>query len=89
MENDNANNGENNENPPQVPDDISDLVEDIHARDDQRQKAVDDMLKRANKAVSPEEREMWRLKAKEMEDIRDGFRRQFPETFPEDDEDSP
>jgi len=83
MESDNPSNDEHQENSPKAPDDLSGLVDDIRARDDQRQKAVNDMLKRASEAISPEEREMWLLKAREMEDIRDEFQNQFPELFPE------
>ena len=79
-------NGEDNEATPQIPDDISELVSDIKERDAQRQKAIYEMLAKAEASISPEELEMWLLKVEEMEDIRDELRSQYPEIFPDEGE---
>ena len=66
-----------------IPDDISDLVESIYGRDDQRQKAVLMNLENASLAESQEERDYWLTKAMEMGEIAKELRDQFPELFPE------
>lgn len=76
--------GQPNDNP-NIPDDISELVDDTQAREQQRQRAINEMLARADTAISPEEAEMWLEKAAEMEEIRDDFRHHYPEIFPDED----
>lgn len=66
-----------------IPDDISDLVENIYDRDEQRQKAIRINLEHASIAESQEERDYWLTKAMEMGEIAKELRDQFPELFPE------
>lgn len=66
-----------------IPDDISDLVENIYDRDEQRQKAIRINLENASAAVSQQERDYWLTKAMEMGEIAKELRDQFPELFPE------
>ena len=73
-----------NENSSNIPDDLTDLVESIYDRDDQRQKAVRINLENASAAESQEERDYWLTKAMEMGEIAKELRDQFPELFPED-----
>jgi len=80
MEQDNGIHDENNDN---IPDDIADLVESIHNRDNQRQKAIRMNLENAQTAESQEERDYWLTKAMEMGEIAKELRDQFPELFPE------
>jgi len=76
-------NGSYNENSGNIPDDLTDLVESIYDRDDQRQKAVRINLENAKAASSQEERDYWLTKAMEMGEIAKELRGQFPELFPE------
>jgi len=73
------NSGSNNN----IPDDISDLVENIYDRDEQRQKAIRINLENARTAESQEERDYWLTKAMEMGEIAKELRDQFLELFPE------
>jgi hypothetical protein len=73
----NSGNGNN------IPDDISDLVENIYDRDEQRQKAIRINLENASAAELQEERDYWLTKAMEMGEIAKELRDQFPELFPE------
>jgi len=75
--------GDRSEGGDNIPDDISDLVESIYGRDDQRQKAVLMNLENASLAESQEERDYWLTKAMEMGEIAKELRDQFPELFPE------
>jgi hypothetical protein len=75
--------GDRSEGGDNIPDDISDLVESIYGRDDQRQKAVLMNLENASIAESQEERDYWLTKAMEMGEIAKELRDQFPELFPE------
>jgi len=75
--------GDRSEGGDNIPDDISDLVESIYGRDDQRQKAVLMNLENASIAESQEERDYWLTKAMEMGKIAKELRDQFPELFPE------
>jgi len=76
--------GGHNENGGNIPDDISEVVDDVYSRDDQRQKAILLNLEHANAAESQEERDYWLTKAMEMGEIAKELRDQFPELFPED-----
>lgn len=67
-----------------IPDDISDVVENIYDRDAQRQKAILMNLENASIAESQQERDYWLTKAMEMGEIAKELRDQFPELFPED-----
>ena len=69
------------ENLPPAPEDISELVDDLHDREAQRRKALRILLARAEAAETQDEREHWMLKAMEFGDILDEFRDQFPELF--------
>ena len=75
--------GDRSEGGDNIPDDISDLVESIYGRDDQRQKAVLMNLENASIAESQEERDYWLTKVMEMGEIAKELRDQFPELFPE------
>jgi len=75
--------GDRSEGGDNIPDDMSDLVESIYGRDDQRQKAVLMNLENASIAESQEERDYWLTKAMEMGEIAKELRDQFPELFPE------
>jgi len=72
-----------NENSSNIPDDLTDLVESIYDRDDQRKKAVRINLENAKAAESQKERDYWLTKAMEMGEIAKELRDQFPELFPE------
>lgn len=73
-------NGSHNNN---IPDDISEMVENIYDRDEQRRKAIQINLENANVAESQEVRDYWLTKAMEMGEIAKELRDQFPELFPE------
>lgn len=73
-------NGSHNNN---IPDDISEMVENIYNRDEQRRKAIQINLENANVVESQEERGYWLTKAMEMGEIAKELRDQFPEIFPE------
>jgi len=73
-------NGSHNNN---IPDNISEMVENIYDRDEQRRKAIQINLENANVAESQEERDYWLTKAMEMGEIAKELRDQFPELFPE------
>gem|GEM_PF-855862 len=75
------NNGGNGERGDDIPDDISELVENIYDRDEQRQKAIRINLENARVASSQEERDYWLTKAMEMGEIAKELRDQFPELF--------
>lgn len=75
--------GNHSEEEDSIPDDISDLVESIYDRDDQRQKAILMNLENASIAETQEERDYWLTKAMEMGEIAKELRDQFPELFPE------
>lgn len=72
------------ENFPEIPDDISAMVDGIYDREEQRRKAVEILLDRAMDSPSREERDRLMLKASEFGDILEEFRGQFPELFPDD-----
>ena len=74
---------QNNSGGNDIPDDVSEVVESIYERDDQRQRAVRINLENASIAKSQEEQDYWLTKAMEMGEIAKELRDQFPELFPE------
>ena len=83
-------NHRDDENSPEIPDDISELVDDIQDRADQRRKALEIGLENARKAETQEQKEYWMLKAMEFGDILDEYTKSmYPELFPNDDPSSP
>ena len=64
-------------------DDISEVINDIYDRDNQRQKAILLNLENASTAESQAMRDYWLTKAMEMGEIAKELRDQFPELFPE------
>lgn len=80
MEQENHNRGDD-ENIPEIPDDISGLVESIQDQDRQRRKAVEINLENARKAKTPEERGYWMRQAMIFADIADEYRGMYPELF--------
>ena len=85
MEQENRNHG-NDENIPEIPDDISGLVDDIQDRASQRRKAVEINLENAKNAKTQEERDYWMLKAMEFGDILDEYKSMYPELFSDNDD---
>lgn len=75
---------QNNHGANDIPDDISEIEEDVYDRDKQRQRAQRLNLGNASVAESQEERDYWLTKAMEMGEIAKELRNQFPELFPED-----
>lgn len=75
---------ENNDNLPQIPDNISGLEGNIQDNESQRRRAVEKALEAAKSATTQEERDFWIVKAMEFGDILDEYRGLYPELFPDD-----
>lgn len=71
-------------NNPEIPNDISELVADIVAREEQRRKAVAILVDRLNSSTTDEDRAFWLRQFNVFTEIDDEFRRQFKELFPDD-----
>lgn len=75
---------ENNDNLPQIPNDISGLEENIQDNESQRRRAIQKALEAAKSAATQEERDFWIVKAMKFGDILDEYRGKYPELFPDD-----
>lgn len=72
---------ENPGNLPDVPDDVSDLTEDIHYRAEQRRRAIEVNLENAKNSATERDRDYWLAQAMEFADILDEYRSLYPELF--------
>lgn len=66
-------------NLPQIPDDISGLEQDVRDREVQRRKALEVALEKAKSATSQEEKDFWIVKAMEFGDILEQYKGLYPE----------
>jgi len=70
---------------PEIPDDIAKLIEDIHEREQQRQKAVDIMLEKVLSSTSDDERALWSERLWHFTRISEEFKQElYPEIFKDD-----
>lgn len=80
---------EDDANIPRIPDDISELIEDIHDRADQREKAIEICLEKARSAKNQYERDHWIVSAMEFGGILEEYKKRYPELFGDNDSQEP